>query len=227
MGEAGMAGDKTPVVILGAGGYAAVVHEILAARSDVTVIGCTDKALGVSERSLDEGVTLRILGDDDVLPQLAEQHPGLNAVFALGPDQMEARARLINSLTRERIPALTAVHPRAVISPRARIGQGTVVREGAVISAGSAIGPCCLINLGASIDHDAHLGINVYVGQGAKISSHVQAGDNVVIEMGASINSRVVIGQGARIIGGAFVNTDVPDQAVMIGVPARLVRYQD
>lgn len=223
-----MADDQEiPVVILGAGGYAAVVHEILSAMPGVRVIGCTDKALGQSERSLDEGVTLRILGDDDILPQLAEQNPGLRAVFALGPDLMEVRARLLKTLTMQAIPFITATHPSAVISPTARLGEGTVVRGGVVISAATVIGPCGLINLGASIDHDAHLAANVCVGQGAKISSHAQIGENVVIEMGASINSRVVVGASARIIGGAFVNTDVPDHAVMIGVPARLVRYED
>jgi acetyltransferase EpsM len=220
-----MADQRIPVVILGAGGYAAVIHEILAARRDVVVIGCTDKAFGQSERAIDEGVTLRILGDDDILPGLAEKYPGLRAVFALGPDLMDVRARLIDTLRREKIPPLTALHPSAVVSSMAKIGVGTVVRENGIVGAGSVIGPCCLINLGASIDHDAHLAANVYVGQGAEISSHVQVGENVVIEMGASINSRVVIGQGARIIGGAFVNTDVPDNAVMVGVPARLARY--
>lgn len=220
-----MADEKIPVVMLGAGGYAAVIHEILNTRPDVLLIGCTDKALGISERSVDEGVTLRILGDDDILPQLADQHPGLHAVFALGPDLMDVRARLIRRLDLEKVPPLTAIHPSAIISSRARIDEGTVIRGGAVVSAASQIGRCSLVNLGASIDHDAHLGTNVYIGQGAQISSHVQIRDNVVIEMGASINSRVTIGTGARVTGGAFVNTDVPDHAVVVGVPARVVRY--
>ena len=222
-----MAEQKTPVVILGAGAYAAVIHEILTARRDIMVIGCTDKALGQSDRAIDEGVSLHILGDDDILPELAEKNPGLRAVLALGPELMDVRQKLIDTLRRENIPPLTVLHPSAVVSSRAKMGEGTVVREQGVVSAGSVIGPCCLINLGASIDHDAHLGANVYVGQGAQISSHVQVGESVVIEMGASINSRVTIGQGATIIGGAFVNTDVPDKAVMVGVPARLVRYED
>jgi sugar O-acyltransferase (sialic acid O-acetyltransferase NeuD family) len=220
-----MADEKTPVVMLGAGGYAAVIHEILNTRPDVLLIGCTDKALGISERSIDEGVTLRILGDDDILPQLADQYPGLHAVFALGPELMDVRARLIRRLDLEKLPPFTAIHPSAIVSPRAKIEAGTVVRGGAVISTASQIGRCCLVNLGASIDHDAHLAANVYVGQGAQISSHVQVGDNVVIEMGASINGRVTIGTGARVTGGAFVNTDVPDYAVVVGVPARVVRY--
>jgi UDP-3-O-[3-hydroxymyristoyl] glucosamine N-acyltransferase len=107
----------------------------------------------------------------------------------------------------------------------ARIGAGTVIREGAIISAAVHIGACCLLNLQASIDHDARLAPNVYVGQGVKIASHAQIGENVVIEMGASINSRVTIGAGARVVGGAFVNTDVPENAVVVGVPAQVVRY--
>jgi UDP-perosamine 4-acetyltransferase len=212
-------------VILGAGGYAAVVHEILNTQPDVLLIGCTDKALGISERSVGEGVTLRILGDDDILPRLADQYPGLHAVFALGPDLMDVRARLMRRLDREKIPSITAVHRSAVISPLVKIDEGTVARGGVVIGASSQIGRCCLINLGATIDHDAQLGVNVYVGQGAQISSYVQVDDNVVIEMGASINSRVTIGAGARVTGGAFVNTNVPENAVVVGVPARVVRY--
>lgn len=219
--------QKTPVVILGAGGYAAMVLEILSARPDLAVIGCTDKALGLSERSLGDGVSLRILGDDDVLPDLLDKYPGLKGVLALGPDLMETRSQLAMRLSRLGIPALTAIHPRATVSRLAALGEGTVVGAGAIIAAGTTAGPHCALTLGASVDHDARLGHNVFVGQGARISSSVEVHDNVVVEMGASINSRVVIGESARVTGGAFVNTDVPDRAVVVGVPARVVRYVD
>lgn len=222
-----MVEKKTPVVILGAGGYASVVHEILSHYQDVLVLGCTDKALGLSERSAGEGVSLRILGDDDILPQLAEEHFGLRAVLALGPDLMNVRAQLIQTLRVAGIPSITAVHPRAIVSRMAKVGEGTVVRGGAVVAAGSESGLHCIINLAASIDHHAKLGTNVFVGQGARVSSYVELHDDVVIEMGASINSRVVVNKGARITGGAFVNTDVPDHAVVVGVPGRIVRYED
>ena len=52
-----MIDDKTPVVILGAGGFASVVTEILGENASVLVIGCTDKALGLSERSLARGLS--------------------------------------------------------------------------------------------------------------------------------------------------------------------------
>ncbi len=220
-----MAEPKIPVVILGAGGFAVMVHEMLSARQDVLVLGSTDKALGLSERSVGEGVNLRILGDDEIVPELAEQHPGLRAVIALGPDLMDVRARLIRMLDRAGIEPIRAVHPRAAVSSLAGLGAGTVVSAGAVVSAGSQVDRHCVITIGASIDHDARLGANVFVGQGARIASYAELHDNVVVEMGASVNSRVSIGEGARVTGGAFVNTDVPDHAVVVGSPARVVRY--
>jgi sugar O-acyltransferase (sialic acid O-acetyltransferase NeuD family) len=217
----------TPVVILGAGGYANMVYEILSLLPQVLVLGCTDKALGLSERMLGEGTSLRILGDDDVLPDLAEEHENLHAVLGLGPALMDVRSRLLRTLDLENIAPFTAIHPRAIVSPQAKLGAGTVVGAGAVVSPHGTIGRHCAVYLGASIDHDARLGNNVFVGQGARIASYVELGDNVVVEMGASVNDHVVVGPGARITGGAFVNTDVPDHAVVVGVPARVVRYVD
>nr|MBN1228517.1 hypothetical protein [Anaerolineae bacterium] len=216
---------KTPVVILGAGGYAALVHEILAQRQNLLIIGCTDKALGLSERSVGDGVSLRILGDDDILPELAARHPGLHAVLAIGPDLMDVRSRLIQTLKLAGIPPVAAVHQQAAVSQLARLAAGTIVGAGATISTGAALGEHCAVQINASIDHDARLGNNVFIGQGARISSYAELKDNVVIEIGASVNSRVLIGEHARVAGGAFVNTDVPDCAVVVGVPARVVRY--
>jgi len=222
-----MAQAKVPVVILGAGGFATVVNEILSLRPDLLVIGCTDKALGLSDRSTSERTNLHILGDDDILPDLAEQYEGLKAVLALGPDLMDVRARLLHVLERTGIEPLTVIHPQATVSASAVLGAGTVVGAGAVINTGVRTGRHCVINIGASVDHDARLGTNVFVGHGARIASYVELSDNVVIEMGASVNTRVVIGEGARITGGSFVNTDVPDHAVVVGMPGRVVRYVD
>jgi len=222
-----MAEERIPVVILGAGGYANIVWEILTLRSDVEVIGCTDKALGLSERGMGEGESLRILGDDDILPNLAEQHPRLHAVLALGPGLMDVRTRLIRTLSLTGIPSLTAIHPRAVVSRLAKMAEGTVVGAGALLGPFTALGQHCVVYMGASVDHNAKIGGNVFIEQGAHISSYVELHDDVVVEMGANINSRVVVGQGARVTGGAFVNTDVPDHAVVVGAPARVVRYQE
>lgn len=56
-----------------------------------------------------------------------------------------------------------AIHPTAVVSPSARIGEGTVVMAGAIINAGAVIGKHCIINTGASVDHECVLGDYVHI----------------------------------------------------------------
>ena len=47
-----------------------------------------------------------------------------------------------------------AIHPSAILSPTAEIGEGTVVMQGAIIQADTKIGKHCIINTGASVDHE-------------------------------------------------------------------------
>ena len=44
-----------------------------------------------------------------------------------------------------------AIHPSAVVSPSAKIGEGTVIMAGAVVNADAVIGRHCIINTGASV----------------------------------------------------------------------------
>lgn len=222
-----MAERRTPVVIIGAGGYAGTIYDMLAHRADVLVVGCTDKTLGLSERSHSDHTDLRILGDETILPDLKEQYPDLHAVLALGPALLDVRGKVINTLMRQGIDLFTVVHRGALISDRATLGSGTVVQAGAVVSPNVSTGPNCILSLGSTIDHDVKIGANCFVGQGAHIASYVEIHNNVVVEIGAQINRRVEIADSARIMGGAFVNTDVPPHAVIGGVPGRVIRYEE
>ncbi|NDJ54926.1 MAG: hypothetical protein GYB68_17785 [Chloroflexi bacterium] len=222
-----MVGNRLPVIILGAGGYAEVLVEILKPRADVEPIGFTDKAYGLSERSAEDAVTLPVLGNDDDLAELAEEYLGLHAVLALGPQLMDIRSRLIERLVRLDLPALSVVHPSAFVSTQSVLSAGTVVREGGLLSVGVQTGAHCVINVAASLDHHAVLEQNVFVGHGARIASYAHIERDVIIEMGAKVNSRVRVGHGARITAGSFVNTDVPEYAVVSGIPARIIRYAE
>lgn len=76
------------------------------------------------------------------------------------------------------------VHPAAVVSPSAVLGEGTVVGPLAFVGAGVKTGPGCLINAGAIVDHGAILGAGVHVAPGAVVKAEAVVCDLEKIESG-------------------------------------------
>ena len=54
-----------------------------------------------------------------------------------------------------RVPSV--VHPTAIVSPSAMLGEGCLVLQGAIVNTAARLGRACLVNAGALVDHDAVL----------------------------------------------------------------------
>ncbi len=101
------------------------------------------------------------------------------------------------------------IHPGATIGKRFFIDHGM----------GVVIGETASIGDGVTIYHGVTLG-----GRSAKPGiRHPQLGSNVVVGSGAQLLGPIKIGDGARIGSNAVVVRDVPEDATMVGVPARQV----
>lgn len=115
----------------------------------------------------------------------------------------------------------TAIHPSAIISPSARIGEGTVVMPGAIINAHASIGRHCIINTKASVDHECRIGDFVHVAPGATMSGDVEVGEGTWIGVGACIKQGIKIGKNCMIGAGAVVVRDIPDGVTAFGNPCK------
>lgn len=117
----------------------------------------------------------------------------------------------------------TLLHPSAVISRYANIAEGSVAFAGAVINAYAQVGMGCILNTGCSVDHDCALSAAVHVSPGARLAGGVRVGELSWIGIGASVRQSVQIGRGVMVAAGAVVVADVPDDATVAGVPARVM----
>jgi sugar O-acyltransferase (sialic acid O-acetyltransferase NeuD family) len=116
---------------------------------------------------------------------------------------------------------LSYAHPSARVSKTARVGAGTIVYPGAQVAVNAQIGRWALLYFNAVVHHDARVGDGAVLCAGVLLAGGVVVGDGAYLGIGALVKQELRIGAGALVGAGAVVTEDVPDAAVVAGVPAR------
>jgi UDP-perosamine 4-acetyltransferase len=204
---------SSPVVIVGGGGHAKVVIELLRAAGFQHISGLIDQNTAKSHV-----LGLPILGTDVDLPRL--RHQGISHAFVGIGDNVQ-RFTMGQQLQQFGFELVNAISPAAVISDSARLGCGIAVMAGAVINAEARIDDLSVINTCASVDHDCWVAEGVHVAIGCRIAGNVRIRRLAFLGAGATVIPRITIGESAFIGAGSCVIHDIPDNARAWGVPAR------
>jgi sugar O-acyltransferase (sialic acid O-acetyltransferase NeuD family) len=118
-----------------------------------------------------------------------------------------------------------AIHPKATISAYASIKEGTVVMAGATINVDTSIGKHVILNTNCSIDHDCIIEDYVHISPNVALGGNVHVGEGTHIGIGAAVIQGIKIGKWATIGAGAVIIKDVPDYAVVVGNPGKIIKY--
>ena len=147
-------------------------------------------------------------------------YPGVKAIFFhkianfFYLAKFDLIARLFSQLSR----FLTGIE----IHPGAKIGKNLFIDHGM----GVVIGETSEIGDNVTIYHMATLGgiaPSINSNQQRMVKRHPTLNDCVVVGSGAQILGPVVIGANAKVGANAVVTKDVPENAVMVGIPAKNV----
>ena len=103
------------------------------------------------------------------------------------------------------------------------IGDGVNIMHNAFVSSGVSIGKGTLINYGASVHHDSTIGRFCEISPNVIITGNVSIGDFSSIGSGAIILPKVVVGANVTIGAGAVVTSNIDDNSVAVGVPAKII----
>jgi len=101
------------------------------------------------------------------------------------------------------------------IHPAAKIGSGIMLDHGT----GIVIGETAVVGDNVSILHHVTLG-----GSGKKdVDRHPKIGNGVLIGAGSSVLGNVRVGNGVQIGAGSLVIEEIPEDSVVVGVPAKVI----
>jgi sugar O-acyltransferase (sialic acid O-acetyltransferase NeuD family) len=121
----------------------------------------------------------------------------------------------------------TLIHPKSIISTRAKIGAGTVVMAGVSVNSEARIGKHTILNTNCSIDHDCIIENYAHVSPNAALAGNVTVGEGAHVGIGACVIQGIKIGKWSTIGAGAVVIKDVPDYSTVVGNPGRIIKIRD
>jgi sugar O-acyltransferase (sialic acid O-acetyltransferase NeuD family) len=204
------------LLILGAGGHARAVADV-AVACEWEVAGFTDRpgsaAIGEPEWP--------VRGSDGDLARLAVELRLDGALVGVGTTALRRRLDLLELVRASGLRPPVLVHPRAAVSPSARVGEGSVVFPHVVLGASVTVGVNAVVYSGCVVEHGSSIGDHAYLGPGAVLSGQTAVGALVLIGAGAVVLPGVTIGREAVVAAGAVVTMDVESGVTVLGVPAR------
>lgn len=207
------------IVILGAGGHAQVVADILmrarAVGNAVDPVGYLDDNPMSQGRTL---LGLPVLGPIDGLSAVAHDA----VIIAIGSNFI--RRKLFDQLSAQGEELAKAIHPAAVIASHSDIGPGTMICAGAIVNPGSIIGANVILNTGCTVDHHNRIDHHVHIGPGSHLGGDVEIGEGTLVGIGATIMPQRRIGSWSVVGAGALVHSNLPSKTVAVGVPARIIK---
>lgn len=198
--------------VIGSGGHGKVVASLLQSlgyRID-SILDDDHKKWGKSVLSVP------VDGPIEKLRDFRSSH----AVIGIGNNSI----RLMIAGKYEDIDWIPAIHPHTWIHDSVTIGAGSVIFAGSIVQPDTVIGKHCIINTGVTVDHDCHIRDGVHLAPGCHLAGGVTVGKGAFLGVGVSVIPGCSIGKNTIVGAGASIVSDLPDDVVAVGVPAKPIR---
>ncbi len=207
---------KNKVIIVGDGGHAKVVIDIIEEENKYEIIGVTTAE---TETGLFCGYD--ILGNDDVL--LSYKKKGINnvAIGIGGFKDNVLRTKIFTKLTDMGLNIINAIHPSAIISKTVTLGKGLVVFPNVTINTDAIIGNNIIIATNSSIDHETIIESDSLISAGVTIGAYSRICKGSLCAIGSTVVSGVNIGVNVLVAAGVVVVNSIESEKKVFGIPAK------
>lgn len=204
-----------PVILIGNGGHAAVLTDILLQQAR-SIIGFT------APKKQENRFSIPYLGPDHIIGTFNPNDVEL--VLGLGTINVSSvRSQIFQEFKDRGYRFTSVIHQNAVISPYATLGEGVQIMAGSVIETFAEIADNTIINTSSSINHDCRIGKHCHIAPGTILSGNVTVGGLTHIGTGSTVIQNVRIGSQVLIGAGSLVLRPIKDNSKVFGVPVKEV----
>ena len=156
---------------------------------------------------------------------LFAEHPTARVLAVPGsPESFRHRKEILAGLTLTSERYATIIHPKAQVSPLARIGKNVLILAGAIITSNATIGDHVCILPQTVVHHDVTIGDYSLIGSYVVLSGNTTLEENVYVGSGSCVKGGVRVGRQALVGMGSIVIKNVDAATVVVGNPAKPLR---
>lgn len=153
---------------------------------------------------------------------ILKEYPNAKILAVPGsPTSFKIRGKIINELELSEDKFATVIHPKAIISPLAKIGYNTLIMAGVVITSNAVIENHVCILPNSVIHHDTKVGEYTLIGSNVSIAGSTVIESNCYIGSGSKIMNGICISKNTLVGLGTTVLKNLPENSKVVGNPAR------
>ncbi|MDH8700765.1 sugar O-acyltransferase (sialic acid O-acetyltransferase NeuD family) [Dysgonomonadaceae bacterium PH5-43] len=205
-------------IIIGAGTYGQVYAEYLKKKYDI--IGYVDDAENLQGQIVNG---IKVIGNRTTLLKDIERNV---SVFApIGNNAI--RTNLLEELTKEGFETPSFIHPNTIIHESVILGKAIYILPGTNIMPCTEIKDFTMISMGVNIAHHNLIEKGCFFSQGSNIGASIHINEQAYFGIASTAMTGIKeVGKNTLIGAGAVVIKDVPDNAVVAGVPAKVLKFK-
>lgn len=206
---------KNDCIIIGAGTYGQVYAEYLCESYNVISFYDDDESL---HNTIVNGI--RVSGSVEKAFLLDKS---ITVFVPIGNNPI--RVKILKAFKEKGFSIPSFIHPQTIIHPSVKIGEAVYVLPGTNIMPLSVIGDYTMISMGVNIAHHTIVEEACFFSQGTNIGASIHINTLSYVGINATLMTGIkTIGRDCLIGAGAVVIKDIPDNVVVVGNPARIIK---